>query len=79
MKRRLAQCLRASAACAALWIATPAVAQDAYPAKVVRIVAPTAAGAANDFVARLIAKGLSEKYGKQVVVENRPGAGTMVT
>jgi tripartite-type tricarboxylate transporter receptor subunit TctC len=78
LKRRVAQCLRASAACAALSIGSAAVAQDAYPAKVIRIVAPTAAGAANDFVARLIAKGLSDKYGKQVVVENRPGAGTMI-
>jgi tripartite-type tricarboxylate transporter receptor subunit TctC len=67
-----------AAACAALVTASHAAAQDAYPSKVIRIVAPTAAGAANDFVARLIAKGLSDKYGKQVVVENRPGAGTII-
>ena len=76
---RLARTVLAPTVCAVLLTAAGgALAQDAYPAKVIRIVAPTSAGAANDFVARLIAKGLSERYGKQVIVENRPGAGTII-
>ena len=77
MNRDLARAAIGAALCAALGAAHAAEAQE-YPAKVVRIVAPTAAGAANDFVARIIAKGLTDKYGKQFVVENRPGAGTMI-
>jgi tripartite-type tricarboxylate transporter receptor subunit TctC len=50
---------------------------QAYPTQVVRIVVPFSAGSATDTLARAIAEKLSEKWGQQVVVENRPGlAGT---
>src|ERR1019366_469550 len=55
-----------------------AVAQSAYPARTIRIIVPTASGGGNDMVARLIAQGLSERLGRQVIAENRPGAGTIV-
>lgn len=53
-------------------------AQVGYPNRVVRIIAPTSPGGAVDIVARLIAQGLSKSLERQVVVDNRPGAGTMI-
>jgi tripartite-type tricarboxylate transporter receptor subunit TctC len=49
-----------------------------YPLRVVRIVVPTSAGGGGDVIARLIAKSLGERWGRQVVVDNRTGAGTML-
>jgi tripartite-type tricarboxylate transporter receptor subunit TctC len=54
-----------------------AAAQD-YPTKPIRLVIPFPPGGSNDIVGRLIATGLSEKLGKQVVVDNRTGASGIV-
>lgn len=43
-----------------------------------RFVVPYTPGAINDFVARLVAQKLSDAWGKQVVVDNRPGGGTQI-
>jgi tripartite-type tricarboxylate transporter receptor subunit TctC len=55
-----------------------ALAQDNYPNRPIRMVVAIPAGSGTDAVARLIAQGLSERLGRQVVVENRPGAGTII-
>jgi tripartite-type tricarboxylate transporter receptor subunit TctC len=49
------------------------VSAQTYPSKSVTIVVPTAAGGANDAMARIIAQGLGAKLGKAVIVENKPG------
>ncbi len=49
-----------------------------YPASAVRILLPFAAGGPTDVVARILAEQLSARWSKSVIVENRPGAGTIV-
>lgn len=60
-----------------LALTTTGVAQD-YPTKPVRIVVPFPPGAFNDIVARLIATQLTTRLGRQVIVENRAGAGGII-
>jgi tripartite-type tricarboxylate transporter receptor subunit TctC len=61
---------------AAMFIAANAHAQ--YPNRAVRIVVPSSAGGGTDIIARIVAPKLTERVGQQIVVENRPGAGTMI-
>ncbi len=50
----------------------------AWPNRAVRLIVPLAAGGPTDTVARVLADQLSKLWGQQVVVENKPGAGTNV-
>lgn len=65
------------AAAAALGVASLTSAQN-YPAKPVRIVVGFVPGGSTDLAARFFAQKLGELYGQQVIVENRPGAGTAI-
>ena len=51
---------------------------QAYPNKVVRLVNPYAAGGPTEAVARELANGLSQEFGQQVIVDSRPGGGTVI-
>jgi tripartite-type tricarboxylate transporter receptor subunit TctC len=62
---------------AACLLAAPAFAQS-WPARPVRIIVPFPPGGGVDFVARLLAQGLSEQLGSGFVVDNRPGAAGML-
>ncbi len=55
----------------------PSIAQS-FPAKMIRIVSPFAPGAFNDLASRTVALGLQQDLGQPVVVENKPGAGSLV-
>jgi tripartite-type tricarboxylate transporter receptor subunit TctC len=63
-----------------LLLAAPAVlaaatARAAWPEKPIRLIVPVAPGGSQDVFARLLARGIGEQLGQNIVVENRPGAG----
>ncbi len=53
-------------------------AAQSFPNKPVRLIVPQAPGGGADLLARVIAQNLGEKWAQQVVVDNRPGAGTII-
>jgi tripartite-type tricarboxylate transporter receptor subunit TctC len=73
----LAPVLASLLALLAAALAVPAAAAE-WPSKPVRIVVPYAAGGAADTLARVFAESLSGSFGKQFVVENRPGGGSLI-
>lgn len=73
-----ARSLCAFAGLAALAIGPHLAAAQSYPTKPVRLIIPFPPGGSNDIVGRLIAAQLSERLGKQVIVDNRAGAGGVV-
>ena len=58
--------------------AMPAVAKDDYPDRTIRLVVPFAPGGGTDLVARTLAAGLTQELGRTVIVDNKPGAGTII-
>lgn len=76
VRKYKSRCLLAAALLTAI-TANVAGAQ-AYPARAVRLIVPFSPGGAADVPVRIIAQRLSEVLGQQVVVENRPGAGSTI-
>lgn len=58
--------------------AQPVVAQAEYPNRPIKLVVPYGAGGGTDQIARLLSNKLSVRLGQPMVVENKPGAGTVV-
>jgi len=67
--------LTMTAACVlAAGLATRAAAQD-YPTQTIKVISSFGAGGGSDIIARILAQRMQEKFGQNVIVENRPGAG----
>ena len=56
----------------------PAGSEAPYPTRTIRIVVPSSAGGSTDFLIRPLAAKLSDAFGRPVIVENRPGAGSVI-
>lgn len=76
MKRR--QLMLATAATAATAALPLALRAQAWPGKPIRIVVPFTPGGTTDFVTRLVAVEAAKSLGQTIVVENKPGAGTVI-
>jgi tripartite-type tricarboxylate transporter receptor subunit TctC len=74
--RRRRQIILAALSVLAALAATPVRAE--YPAKIIKIVVPFASGGGTDIIARTLAQEISSDLGKPVVIENKPGAGTVI-
>ncbi len=79
MTMQLPNVLSSAVVAAALLAATSGgAAAESYPAKPIRIISPFSAGSPPDSFGRLIAQQLSARLGQNVLIENRPGAGTTI-
>ena len=72
------QFLRLAASASALPVMSGVASAQAYPSRPVRLLVGFAPGGGTDVMARLLQPALSERLGQQIVIENRPGAGTNI-
>ncbi len=63
---------------AVAWAMSAQAAVAAYPDKPIRLVVPFAPGGGTDLIARTLGAGMSAEMGVQVVIDNKPGAGTII-
>jgi len=69
---------RSACAAALLALSVPAAIAQSYPARQITLVVPFAPGGPADFLGRLIGQKMGEDLGQQVVIDNRPGANTII-
>lgn len=62
----------------AISLAVPDVLAQDYPNKPIRLIVPFGAGGGSDYVGRLVGQKLTEQMGQTVVVDNRPGAASLL-
>jgi tripartite-type tricarboxylate transporter receptor subunit TctC len=65
-------------ALAAVVLSPAAALSQPYPSKPIRMIVPFPAGGGVDYIGRLVGKGLSERLGQQVLIDNRPGANAIL-
>ena len=76
MNSKTINALKLAIGALSLW---PALAwTQAYPAKPIRLIVPFPAGGGVDYIGRIVGKGISERLGQQVVIDNRPGASAII-
>ena len=76
--RRRQMLLTATAGLAGVAIGTPVFANSPWPSKPIRIVVPYTAGGFTDQMARLLQVGLQQRLGQPVIVDNKPGANSII-
>ena len=62
----------------ALAVSVPALAQQAYPEKPIRMIVISAPGGTTDLLSRAVGKALTESMGQTIVLDNRPGGGGII-
>src|ERR1700722_982028 len=65
-------------ACVLAALAATAASAQTYPSRPIRLVVPFAAGGPADFLGRVLGQKLGETLGQQIVIDNRPGANTIL-
>jgi tripartite-type tricarboxylate transporter receptor subunit TctC len=75
---KTAHVIRLAMCCGTVAVALPVAHAQSYPNRPIRIIAQFTPGTSTDILARVIGQKLTESWGQQVVVDNRPGAGGVV-
>lgn len=78
IRSRQALCAACGLALTFAAVGAHAQAADTYPSKPIRLIVPFPPGGSNDIIGRYLANHLSERFGRQVVIDNRGGAGGLI-